>query len=128
MASDDSAEHQFVQRAKQAAAPICTLDPTALDTSNLQLLQQAVGDARVVVLSEAFHNCKEFIELHHRVIRFPVEEMGFNTVAGETGFPEARAIHDYVLGSPTTDQMWDQGLTGMYSEWTEFRALIEWNS
>ena len=68
MASDDSAEHQFVQWAKQAAAPICTLDPTALDTSNLQLLQQAVGDARVVVLSEAFHNCKEFIYLHHRVI------------------------------------------------------------
>ena len=67
MASDDSAEHQFVQWAKQAAAPICTLDPSARDTSNLQLLQQTVGDARVVVLSEAFHNCKEFIYLHHRV-------------------------------------------------------------
>ena len=77
MASDDSAEHQFVQWAKQVAAPICTLDPSALDTSNIQLLQQAVGDARVVVLSEAFHNCKEIIYLHHRVIRFLVEEMGF---------------------------------------------------
>ena len=32
------------------------------------VLWQALGDARVVVLSEAFHNCKEFIYLHHRVI------------------------------------------------------------
>ena len=32
MTSDDSAEHRFVQWAKQAAAPICTLDPSALDT------------------------------------------------------------------------------------------------
>ena len=84
MASDDSAEHQFVQWAKQVAAPICTLDPSALDTSNIQLLQQAVGDARVVVLSEAFHNCKDLIYLHHRVIRFLCEGLALQARPSST--------------------------------------------
>lgn len=118
-------EQAFINWASQAATPIATLDP-AEDNSDLEAVGQAVANARVVMISEAYHNSGEIMRLHHRVIRYLVENHGFNTVVAETSLPESRAIHDYVLGEAPVENLWWNGINTMYGEWDEGRALIEW--
>jgi erythromycin esterase len=112
--------------ARDSLVPLQGVDPGRSDDSDLATLAEQIGDARVVLISEGFHNCSEMMRLHHRIIRYLVEKHGFNTVVTESGLPESRLIHDYVRGEPAANHMWERGLNKMYGEWTEGRALIEW--
>ncbi len=112
--------------ATDAAMPLRSLDPAASDASDLEPLFDAIGDARVVVLSEGFHNCAEMMRLHERIVRHLVAHHGFNTVVTESGLPESRLIHDYVKGGPMPSDMWRRGINKMYGAWQEGRSLIEW--
>ena len=118
-------ETEFINWAKQNLVEIKSLD-TIEENSDLKEIAKAIGGAKVVALSEGFHNCKEMMKLHHRLIRYLVEHHGFNTVCSESGLPESRIVHDYVLGKDVNmDEMWKKGINGMYSEWNEGRRLIE---
>ena len=66
--------------------------------------------------------------LHHRIIKYLIENCGFTIVATETGLPESRLIFDYVQNQPVSDveSMYKKGLNKMYAEWQEGRDLIEW--
>jgi erythromycin esterase len=124
--SGADATKAFRQWARGHAVPLPSLDPGYPDTSDLAHIKRAVGDATLVLLSEGCHNNRQFMLLHQRVIRYLVQELGFNTVVSESGLPESFIIHDYVLGAPAPEQMWRNGLNKMYSAWAEGRALIEW--
>ena len=119
------ADTDFINWAKQNLVEIQSLD-TEDDNGDLKEMAKAIGEAKVVALSEGFHNCKEMMKLHHQIIHYLVEHHGFNTVCTESGLPESRMVHDYVHGKNVNeDDMWKQGVNGMYSEWTEGRMLIE---
>ena len=118
-------EQAFISWASDHVTPILSLD-AAGNNRDLDAIGLAVGGARVITISEAYHNSGEIMRLHHRIIRYLVEEHGFNTVVAETSLPESRAIHDYVLGEPAIEDLWWNGINTMYGEWNEGRALIEW--
>ena len=80
---------------RENAIPFDTTDPNA-DFEDLMPLKELIGDARIVALGEATHGTHEFSELKHRMLRFLVEEMGFNTFAIETSWAETNLINDYV--------------------------------
>lgn len=120
----EEAESSFVDWAKQNAIPITSLVPTQ-DNSDLEQLAELIGDSSFVALSEGFHNCKEMMELHYRIVRYLIENHGFNTVLTESGLPESRMIYDYVQGKEAGDGMWESGLNKMYGAWKEGRDLIE---
>lgn len=115
----------FIEWASDHATTIHALDPVE-DNRDLAVIANAIGSARVVTISETYHNSGEIMRLHDRVIRYLVAEHGFNTVVAETSLPESRAIHNYVLGEPPIDNLWWNGINTMYGEWREGRALIEW--
>ncbi|MFK7799182.1 MAG: erythromycin esterase family protein [Aureispira sp.] len=94
-----------------------------------QLLERIVedmGNARVVVLSEGFHNCEEMLQLQYELITYLVQEKGFNTIATETGLPESKYINDYMHGGDSIPNMWKKSLALLYSEWKWGRATVEW--
>jgi erythromycin esterase len=69
------------------------------------------------------------ISLHHRIIKYLIENCGFTIVATETGLPESRLIFDYVQNQRNPEDveaMYRMGLNKMYAEWQEGRDLIEW--
>ena len=74
------------------------------------------------------YNNKEMMLLHHRIIRYLIENCEFTIVATETGLPESRLIFDSVQNQPVPDveAMYKKGLNKMYAEWQEGRDLIEW--
>merc|ERR1712038_977694 len=66
------------------------------------------------------------MSLHCRIIQYLIENCGFDTVLSESGLPESRLIHDYILGDEMKEDMWDEGLNKMYANWSEGRELIEY--
>jgi len=80
---------------RENAIPFNTSDPNS-DFEDLMPLKALIGDARIVALGEATHGTHEFFEMKDRMLRFLVEEMGFNTFAIESNWPEANLVNDYV--------------------------------
>ena len=42
--------------------------------------------------------------------RYLVEQHGFNTVLSESGLPESRLVHQFVLGGQPGPHLWKAGL------------------
>ena len=98
----------------------------SLPHSDLGFLRDLVGDASVVSLGEATHGTREFFEMKARILRYLVEEMGFDTFAIEATWPESRRLDRYVRtgeGDPRAL------LSGLYF-WTwnteAVLEMIEW--
>ena len=110
---------------KGNAIPISSAVPTG-SFSDLEPLRELIGDARVVALGEATHGTREFFQMKHRLLRFLVQEMGFNVFAMEASMPESVRMDRYVKGAPGDPA---ELLSGLYF-WTwnteEVLALIEW--
>jgi erythromycin esterase len=120
-----NAEKAFVEWGRQNAVAINSLTPTS-DNSDLKAIVEAIGDARVIAISEGFHNCKEMMQLHERLIRYLVEEKGFNTVMAESGLPESRMVYDFIQGKNVQGNVYVDGFNKMYGTWKEGRSLIDW--
>ena len=121
----DTAEKCFLEWSKENHTVISSLTPTD-ENKDLEAIANSIGDSKFVALSEGFHNCKEMMSLHCRIIQYLIENCGFNTVLSESGLPESRLIHDYILGDEMKEDMWDKGLNKMYANWSEGRELIEY--
>ena len=98
----------------------------SLPHSDLDFLPSLVGDARIVALGEATHGTRDFFEMKARILRFLVEEMGFDTFAIEATWPEARRLDAYVrTGAGDAARL----LSGLYF-WTwnteSVLEMIEW--
>lgn len=94
--------------------------------TDIEPLREIVGDARVVSLGENTHGTRDFFEMKARVLRFLVEEMGFDAFAIEASWPESNRLDQYVRtgeGDPAVL------LSGLYF-WTwrteSVLEMIEW--
>ncbi|HEX5942820.1 MAG TPA: erythromycin esterase family protein [Anaerolineales bacterium] len=110
---------------RESAIPFDTTDPEA-EFADLMPLNELIGDARIVALGEATHGTHEFFEMKHRMFRFLVKEMGFNTFAVEASWAETNLINDYVrTGQGDPAKLLDQ-----YFGWTgdtqEVLDMILW--
>ncbi len=68
----------------------------SLPHDDLEFLRDVVGDATVVSLGDGTHGTRDFFEMKARILRFLVEEMGFDTFAIEATWPESRRLDHYV--------------------------------
>lgn len=98
----------------------------SLPHDDLEFLRDVVGDARIVSLGENTHGTRDFFEMKARILRFLVEEMGFDAFAIEATMPEAFRLDDYVrtgVGDPA------ELLAGLYF-WTwnteSLLEMIQW--
>jgi erythromycin esterase len=110
---------------RENAIPFDTTDPNS-DFEDLMPLKKLIGDARIVALGEATHGTHEFFQMKYRLVKFLVEEMGFNIFAIEANWPEANLVNNYVQtgrGDPA------ELLKGLYF-WTwdtqEVLDMIRW--
>ncbi|KAL9178769.1 hypothetical protein ACHAXT_003900 [Thalassiosira profunda] len=130
----------FIKWGACNAIPIECIEPAGPDSGDyrqdedefLSCLGEAVSSASVVLLSEGYHNCREMMTLHHRIVQHLVANFGFDIVASESGLPESRDVADYIASpdreytETEKEEMWGRGLNKMYGAWAEGRELIEW--
>ena len=98
----------------------------SLPHTDIEFVRDLVGAARIVALGENTHGTRDFFEMKARILRFLVEEMGFNTFAIEATWPESRLVDDYVrTGEGDSARL----LAGLYF-WTwnteSVLEMIEW--
>lgn len=126
-----SASTAMARLSDAAVMPLRTLDP-AEPFDDLDWLDEAIGDARVVAIGESSHYNRESYELRHRLLRYLVERHGFGAYAMESGFVEGGRVDEWVRGGE--DQLVDgqlgdimaNGLTSLTGLWTQMRAHLEW--
>ena len=63
-----------------------SINPTDTDFQDLEFLKAEIGPARVVMLGEPSHGEGNVFEAKVRLVRYLREQMGFTTVAFESGF------------------------------------------
>src|SRR5690242_3052807 len=62
------------------------------------LLLDAIGDARFVLIGEASHGTHEFYRERARISRLLVQRKGFHAVAVEADWPDAYRVNRFVRG------------------------------
>lgn len=107
------------------AISLAGTDPDA-PFSDLEPLRELVDDARVVVLGEATHGTREFLEVKHRIFRFLVREVGFDTFVLEASWPEAELVDAWVAGGEGDPRVLTSRLYRWFLNTRETLNLVEW--
>lgn len=124
-ASSLTGKARWIEWGQQETVLFDLEDQSTIDTL-LEAIAADIDTARVVVLSEGFHNCEEMLQLQYELIRYLVQEKGFTTITTETGLPESKYVNDYIHGADSIPNFWRKSLEILYSEWKSGRATIEW--
>jgi erythromycin esterase len=107
-----------------AVMALGTLDAAA-PLDDLEWLDEAIGDARVVAIGESAHGNREFYQLRHRLLRYLVERHGFDAYALESGFVEGWRVNDWVHGGDELSELLATGITFLMGLVIPMRNL-EW--
>ncbi|MEG8178545.1 erythromycin esterase family protein [Nocardia terpenica] len=108
-----------------AVHPIA-LDPEA-PLTDLEWLDDAIGDARVVAIGESAHYNHEHYRLRQRMLRYLVERHGFSAYVLESGFTEAWTVDEWIHGGhQPLGTVLATGTTSLMGLWTEARAHLSW--
>lgn len=104
-----------------AAEPLPAFDDPAFGR-----LFDRFADARVVLLGEASHGTSEFYQARAAITRWLVEKRGFNIVALEADWPDARVLDARVRGRrPAPGEAFARFPTWMWKN-REFDAFLGW--
>jgi erythromycin esterase len=124
--SPDNDSLTVVAWATEHAVKLETTDPEA-PLDDLKPLREIVGDARVVFLGESRHDAGPQFRMKHRVIRFLVEEMGFDRFAIEDSLPGAGPLNEWVLGGDGDPEALLNRIGAWYIwDTAEVLALVKW--
>ncbi|MDR2148776.1 MAG: erythromycin esterase family protein [Tannerella sp.] len=111
---------------KKYIYPLRTYEPDGGDTKDLKILDQFVGNSKVVALGEVTHGSSEIFKMKNRIIRYLADNKGFDIFSIEANMPEAYKVSDYAIrgeGDPK------KLIAGMYF-WTwrteEVLNMVEW--
>ena len=95
------------------------------------VLDDLIGDARVVLIGESSHGTHEFYEARAEITKWLIEHKGFTAVAAEADWPDAYRVNRYVRGAGT-DRSADDALRGFerFPAWmwrnTVVRDFVDW--
>jgi len=62
------------------------------------VLDDLVGDARIVLIGESSHGTHEFYAARAQITKYLIEQKGFTAVAAEADWPDAYRVNRYVHG------------------------------
>jgi erythromycin esterase len=97
----------------------------APDDTDLRLVADIVGAARVVGLGESTHGTREFFQVKHRLLEYLVRELGFSVFAIEANQLAVERVNAFVQGGSGTAR---DAMRVMFRVWNteEMLALVEW--
>jgi erythromycin esterase-like protein/predicted phosphoribosyltransferase len=97
----------------------------------LQVLENLIGDARVVLIGESSHGTHEFYQARAEITKWLIDRKGFLGVAAEADWPDAYRVNRFVRGI-SEDENADAALRGFerFPTWmwrnTVVRDFADW--
>ncbi|CAN5884530.1 erythromycin esterase family protein [soil metagenome] len=98
-------------RHKAATAIRAITEPAPNGVPAREVLEEVVGNARIVLIGEGSHGTHEFYKARADITRWLIEEKGFTGVAAEADWPDAYRVNQFVRGRGT-DRNADEALQG----------------
>lgn len=94
--------------------------------SDLIFLDSLLSSVKLVGMGESTHGTHEFFELKHRVFKYLVEELGFNTFFLEADYGNCLRVNRYIHGAEDSiqDVVMSIGLWPWQAQ--EMKELLEW--
>ena len=89
---------------RQHAVEVRTLDPSDENFTDLVLLGEAIGEARIVLLGEATHGDGAAYLAKSRLVKFLHQHKGFDVLAWEAGFYECAKAGKALAAGPRETQ------------------------
>jgi erythromycin esterase-like protein/predicted phosphoribosyltransferase len=118
-----------------AETPAEVIGRTAIDAPDgvppFEVLEEVIGDARIVLIGESSHGTHEFYRARAEITKWLIEEKGFSAVAAEADWPDAYRVNRYVHGLGT-DRSADDALSGFerFPAWmwrnVVVRDFVDW--
>ena len=96
------------------------------DFGDLSAFEEAVGDARIVMLGEQTHGDGTSLLAKGRLTRFLHEEMDFDVLAFESGLYDMRKVWDRMRAGESARKAVRRGLPPNWSRSEEMKSLIEY--
>lgn len=119
----------FSAQAQTTPAPlpvhaVRTISPADTDFRDLDFLVQEIGPARVVMLGEPSHGEGNVFEAKIRLIRFLQEEMGFTTLAFESGFYDLRVAQRELEAGKSAEEALGNSVFPVWTSTQEFQGVL----
>ena len=116
-------------RAQVPAPPLPThvirsISPADGDFRDLEFLKAEIGPARVVMLGEPSHGEGNVFEAKIRLIRFLREQMGFTTLAFESGFYDLHKAQQELEAGKLAQQALGSSVFPIWTGAREFQAVL----
>ena len=113
----------------QAPAPLPThavrsIDPRDTDFQDLEFLKAEIGPARVVMLGEPSHGEGNVFEAKIRLLRFLREQLGFTTVAFESGFYDLHKAQQALEAGTSAQEAIGNSVFPIWTRTQDFQTIL----
>jgi erythromycin esterase-like protein len=109
------------------ASRLGTMDPAGVDMSDLAAFGAAVGDSRLVLLTEATHGDGATFELKTRLVKYLHEHKGFDVLFMESGLYDVARIQQRVaVGGDSISMQAPGRIFYMYSRTTAGQQVLQY--
>ncbi|WP_417558864.1 erythromycin esterase family protein [Mesoflavibacter zeaxanthinifaciens] len=92
---------------------------------NLHFLKDKLKDVQVVMLGEQTHNDGNVFEAKTEIIKFLVDEMGFNTIAFESGIYDLWKASKLIKEDNDVHTVFQNSIFSIWGKTKEFQSFIE---
>ena len=106
--------------------PLRTGDAGTGDTNDLKVLDELVGNSRVVALGENSHGSGEIYRMKNRMVRYLVENRGFNIFSIEAYMPESYRFNEYIRDGQGDAESRVRGQEFWIWKTQEMLDLVKW--
>lgn len=112
---------------KKHVAPVRSIDPRDEDFADLEPIRRAIGDARIVFLSEEWHGSGATFLARTRLIKFLHQQCGFDVLTFESGLYDCRKAWELLREGkmPARDAI-RQGVFGIWTGTQELQPMFEY--
>ena len=116
----------FIEWVSEHAIAVESLD-LSFPGTDLELLREAIGSARVVGVGESRHDTREQLLMKGLLVRAMIEDLGFRALILEESYPHAESLDRYVTSGEGDLRDLMSRLAGWYLwDTEEMLELVQW--
>ncbi len=102
-------------------------DLNSITSDNLKPVIESLGDAKIIGVTECVHDMLEPFQFRNVLIKELVESNQIHVIAIESGLPESRLAHDYILGKDIElDSVLTDGFSCIFGSLEPNKELLIW--